>query len=653
MTARDVKASRAALLDILTGISENADRQARDRCPYRDKNDHCTAKFSCQNQRLEPSDSNIATCGHDGPFGYQVAWESKPRLFDKAKSDIAAIKLRSAARRSGRSDPDAKPTTVFELAENRGVKLASSCRQLGECHECIVDIRHGGDALSPRTTEESFLSGSFRLACQAGIVGLNREIDFIPLHRRAKVLTKSSTRNIDLKPAVWREGNDVICLGRRIDQYHGNLFGLAIDLGTTTIVIELLNLETGATLASGAMENPQKFGGSDVMSRISYDNGSYQGELRKAVVNSLNREITAICRSAKASAARIYEIVVVGNSTMRDLFFGLDVQGLGQKPYRSSIERRFRDGELVNTWLQRPARELGVRAHHRAVVTGLPLIGSHVGADTAALVAALEISADDIDVSMVVDIGTNTEIVIAGRGKMFAASSPAGPAFEGGLVKFGMPGQNGAIEKIRISDDRTFEFSTIGDEPAVGICGSGLIDLLAELRASGMMTEKGVLKQDRRAFEAVIDPVQGITFSAEDASHLAQAKAASFCGQALLLKTFGITPAEISHLYLAGGFANYIDVDNAQAIGFVAPVARERVIKVGNAALQGARELLLNTDRREALTTCIVDIEHIELETSPEFFDLFVEGCQFKPMPDDMGQSVNDAPTLDDQRIRR
>ncbi len=637
MSGRDIKASRAALMEILSGIAEHADKQAQDRCPYRDRHDRCTAKFSCRNQVPDDENADAATCAHDGTFGYQVAWESNPRLYDKAKSDIARIRENRAARREGRKSPKDAPTTVFELATAQGVKLASSCRNLGECHECIVDIRTGADALSPPSPEESFLSGSYRLACQAAILDPGADISFVPLHRPAKILTSSTHRPIPLKPAVARDGEDVVLHGRNVGRAKGDLYGLAIDLGTTTIAIELLNLETGEILASGAMENPQKFGGSDIMTRISYDSGAHRGELQKAVINGLNREITALTREADVPAARIYEAVLVGNSTMRDIFFGIDVHALGQKPYRSETERAFRDGTRPDTWLRRPMRELGLRGHHRGVVTGAPLIGSHVGADTAALVSALGVAADDGEITLVVDIGTNTEIILAGQGRMLAASCPAGPAFEGGLVKYGMPGQDGAIEYVRVHEDQTFETRTIGNKPAVGICGSGLIDLLAELRTSEMMTVKGVLKRDRRAFDAVIDPVRGITFSAQDASHLAQAKAASFCGQALLMKTFGITAKDISRLCLAGGFANFIDIDRAQVIGFIAPVARDRIEKVENAALQGARELLLNMDRRANLTKVVATIEHVELETAPEFFDLFVDGCQFKPMPADMG----------------
>jgi uncharacterized 2Fe-2S/4Fe-4S cluster protein (DUF4445 family) len=190
-----------------------------------------------------------------------------------------------------------------------------------------------------------------------------------------------------------------------------------------------------------------------------------------------------------------------------------------------------------------------------------------------------------------------------------------------------MRGALGAIEKVAIGDDVTC--AVIGDAPAVGICGSGLIDLLAELRRTDHMTPKGVFAD--RAREVTVDPSTGITLSRADGSALAQAKAANTVGQQILLRALGVTPAQVDRLYLAGGFARYIDVPNAVAIGFLAPVAADRVVKLGNASLWGARKLLLSASERLRLEPLVRGVEHIELETTPDFFELFVDGCQFKP----------------------
>jgi uncharacterized 2Fe-2S/4Fe-4S cluster protein (DUF4445 family) len=258
------------------------------------------------------------------------------------------------------------------------------------------------------------------------------------------------------------------------------------------------------------------------------------------------------------------------------------------------------------------------------------LIASHVGADITAGLAVTDF-ADDEKTVMLVDVGTNTEVVIRHKGRMLTASCPAGPAFEGGLIKYGMPGYDGAIDSIRFSGDG-FGYTTIGNTSPQGLCGSGLIDLLAELRRHEQMTAKGVFA-DRKQFELTLVPEHNITFSREDASNLAQAKAANYCGQFILMRHLGLTADDIDKLYLAGGFANFIDVQSAVDIGFLPPVPEERIEKIGNAAAQGAREILLSRDKRGAAEETVRNIEHIELESTPDFFEIFVDGCQFKPMP--------------------
>ena len=198
-----------------------------------------------------------------------------------------------------------------------------------------------------------------------------------------------------------------------------------------------------------------------------------------------------------------------------------------------------------------------------------------------------------------------------------------------------MTAGDGAVESLR-RNDGTWEYSTIGGVEPRGICGSGLIDLLAELRSHGIMTPKGVFANKAR--ELMIVPAQGITFSRDDMSNLAQAKAANFCGQFIAMRTFGVEPRDISKLLLAGGFANYVNVRNAIEIGFLAPVPEDRVVKVGNASLAGARQMLLSRQKRRSGEELAKRVEHIELEMTPDFFEIFVEGCQFKPMPSEFGR---------------
>jgi len=524
--------------------------------------------------------------------------------------------------------------TLFDHADELAMEVPTSCRRTGRCHECIVEVRRGMAALSPPTAAESFLRGSYRLACQAWIADPTVDIDFTPLRRKPKILTHTAdSEPMPIDPAVTREGEVVLYAGAPIDRYRGRLLGLAVDLGTTTVVAELVDLESGAVVESASFENPQRFGGSDVMHRISYD-GAHRGELQRSAAAALNRAIRAMVPRLGTSHRTLYEIVVAGNPTMRDILFRLEVQDIGQRPYKSLIERAWRCGEREGTALNEPARALGLVAHPAARVYGLPLIASHVGADTAAcLLAAGMLDATDRP-TMLLDIGTNTEVAVAWRGRITVASCPAGPAFEGGLVTYGMPGYEGAIESLTLGPDgRIRSYRTIGDLPPQGLCGSGLIDLLAELRRHGVMTEMGVFLGDRRLREIALLPEHGITFSRTDASNLAQAKAANVCGQLIVLRAAGLAPAAIERLYLAGGFANFIDVRNAIAIGFLAPVAEERVVKIGNAAVHGARAVLVSLTRRRALEESVRTMQHVELETTPDFFDVFVEGCQFKPMP--------------------
>lgn len=642
-TKKDYQRRLDAMSGIFSDILENAQDKiaGQGRCPYRSAADICTAKFGCAN-RENPKDTGAEPiCAHDGTLDFRTAWETKPESYARTKEKIAQVKERSekarksrqADRRAGMDGQEVAHGNLFDLADTAGLRLASSCGRYGDCHECIVTVTKGAEALAPRTEAEAFLAENYRLACQADVIDPSVEVTFEPLIRSPRILHSQLTKDVPLVPAIKRRGDDVIRDGEKIDRYRGHIYGLAIDLGTTTVAANLFDLETGTAIATAAFENPQRFGGSDIMHRISYDGGPHGGELNKVIINALNREIQVLSESFGFQRREIYEIVVAGNSTMRDLFFKGDVQPIGQRPYKSPIELAYMAGERDSTALVAQARKLGLRAHPKCLVHGLPLIASHVGGDAAASLLALDISPDDDDVTMLVDMGTNTEIVLAGRGRLMVASCPAGPAFEGGLVRHGMASYEGAIEAVRENGD-DYGYDTIGDGAPVGLCGSGLIDILAVLRRTGRMNEKGALAREKgqRNREIVIAAEQGITISGQDISHLAQAKAASNAGQGILMSRFGVGVDDISRLYLAGGFASHVDLANAVEIGLLAPVAPNRVIKAGNTSLQGVSEALLNTDRRQHLEQLVRRAEHVELESEENFFDIFVEACFFKPM---------------------
>ena len=523
--------------------------------------------------------------------------------------------------------------SVFDYADTLKVRVPTSCGRTGQCHECIVEIKRGMPALNSPTQAESFLRQPYRLACQALIAEPDADIEFAVLRRQPKILTHGIRRQVPLAPLSIRRDDGVYFGDERLDDYRGQICGLAVDLGTTTVALNLVDLESGDILYTGSFENPQRFGGSDIMHRISYDGGPFRGELQQAILSGINFEIRDMCRRLKVRARRIYEMVIVGNATMRDLFFGFDVQPIGEKPYKSVTELEMLAGQRATTALNVKAKELGLRIFPRANVYGGPLISSHVGADVAADLLAVGLDQEE-DVVLLVDVGTNTEVVVGNRHRMIAASCPAGPAFEGGEVTYGMPGYNGAVESVTIGDDGV-TCITIGGTPAQGICGSGLVDLLAELRRSGKMNELGVYESGEQAF--VFVPDSGMSLSRADISALAQAKSANFSGQYIALRRYGVPLGEIRKLYLAGGFANYINVENAIDIGFIANMPTERIAKVGNASLEGATLMLSNSDLRQRMEALAPRIEHIELETTPDFFDIFVEGCMFNPMGEPLG----------------
>ncbi len=519
---------------------------------------------------------------------------------------------------------------LYDEADQLSVIVPASCKRTGRCHECVVEVRTGGDQLSPRTAEETFLGPGFRLACQARIERVERDVEFAVLRRRLRILLapEASGEARDLDPAVTiadgrYRGDD----GSDLGVATGSPVGVAIDVGTTTVVLELVDLETGAVLAVAALENPQRFGGSDVMTRISYDS-EVPGELRQALRRALNHELKRLCADLGVDRRRLVDAYVVGNSTMRDLFFGLDVQPIGRIPYRSVTETDLREGRATTTSVVRRAHEIGLLMNPQARVTGGPLIASHVGADAAADLVAVEAVARG-GAFLLVDIGTNSEIIASDGTRILAASSPAGPAFEGGGVRYGMPGADGAIEKVRIEDGR-FRIRTIGDVPPEGICGSGLVDLLAELRRHAWMTDRGTFLD--KAFEIPVEPDLPITLSRADVGHLSIAKAATAVGQRVLLRRLGLATGDLDAVYLAGGFANAIDAASAIAIGLLVPVPGERVVRVGNASIGGARTLLLARHRRAELEELVRRIAHVELESEPDFFDLFTDGCLFEPI---------------------
>jgi uncharacterized 2Fe-2S/4Fe-4S cluster protein (DUF4445 family) len=540
---------------------------------------------------------------------------------------------------AGRRVPLVPGGTLFDAADELAMVVPASCRRSGRCHECVVEVLRGGDALSPPDDQEAFLRPGYRLACRA-VVEREPErgnLEFVVLRRHLRILMPPDGPPLEVDPAVTVADGRIRWFDEDVDAARERLLGVALDVGTTTVVLQVLDLRTGRPVAVGAFENPQRFGGSDVIGRISYE-AERPGELRRAVRRALNHELGRIYTEHGLDRHDVLEVVVVGNATMRDLFFDLDVAPIGRLPFRSVTETAWRAGRAPATSVVRLAHELGVLVHPRARIWGAPLVACHVGADAAADLLPAGFLGDGgqpapapAGPAMLVDVGTNTEVVVTDGARVLAASSPAGPAFEGGFVRFGMAATEGAIEAARLDGDGRWEIRTIGDVEPEGICGSGLVDVLAELRRSGAMSSTGTFPDGTR--KVAIVPEREITFSRADAAHLAQAKAANTVGMRVLLRRLGLRADDLAALHLAGGFASHLDLANAQAIGLLPPVPAERVVLHGNASVRGAAALLLSRGERTRLEAFVGRIEHVELESEPDFFDLYVDGLRFEPLP--------------------
>jgi uncharacterized 2Fe-2S/4Fe-4S cluster protein (DUF4445 family) len=518
--------------------------------------------------------------------------------------------------RKGRAGIEASEGTILDHARKLGVEIASECGGLGECGRCIVRIAKGAECLSQTTEREKKhgLGKDERLACQARVVSPKSDVNvFIKAFGRYSVLSESVITKVDGEPFVHREGNRVFHrTGEDLGEYGGEIFGLAVDVGTTTLVMQVIDLEDGRTLSTIARTNPQIAYGNDVISRIGHTMAVEGGleELQSVVIEAVDESLEALEEEKGEIRRYIYDAVAVGNSTMRDIFFGQEVSSLGVIPFepksREAIVKR--------------APKLGLSINPKAYVYGPPLIGGHAGADALADIMASGMYRDN-GIVMLLDIGTNGEVAIGNRDAIMTASCAAGGAYEGATTKCGVGAIEGAIKNIWIADGHV-GYETIGGSPAVGICGSGLIDLLAELLRNGIMTKQAKIEKE---FYITKD----ISITQEDIYQLITAKAGLRLDQDLLMGYYGATLDEIEKIYLAGGFANYTNPDSAAAIGLLPPAA-DKTVKIGNGALAGAREMLLSQDIRKTAEETAGKIEHIKPnEREPDFAYLVADRMYF------------------------
>jgi len=427
-------------------------------------------------------------------------------------------------------------------------------------------------------------------------------------------------REHDWQVKVALRGHEIVAIGKLSTRW----LGLAVDIGTTKIAGYLLDMETGKTLASKGLMNPQISYGEDVVARIvaATKSPADATRLQTLLAEALNQLAADLCAEIEAQPTDIVEAVVVGNTAIHHLFLGLPVKQLGLSPYVPA----------TTTALDLKAREIGLNIAPGAYVHLLPIIAGYIGADHVAMLLATRI-ADTKGTVLALDIGTNTEICLTHKGKMTSVSCASGPAFEGAHIKFGMRAAPGAIEHVRLQADR-LEIQTISGDAPVGICGSGLLDIVAQLRLNEVVERSGKMGfhpriQIRAGIKEFVlaerPELEPITISQKDVRELQLAKAAIRLGIQVLVEAESLTEADIEQVIIAGAFGTFIDVESAITIGMLPDLPLERFKQVGNAAGTGARLALISQSERDKAKQIAQRDGYIELAKVPDFNRKFAE----------------------------
>lgn len=596
----------------------------------------------------------------------------------------------------------AQDRTVLDAAHDAGVTITATCGRRGRCSDCRVQIVKG--AMPPATLQDTIQLGHdavqerFRLACQTKVI---IDCTVMPAPPRAEVghqiLTSESTGVGDLAldsgvvkrvvkakepveeneqttdiheilgalgepvdprvpieilrkvPSALRDNLGTLTVttfnDRIIDIEPGDTsehkYGFAFDIGTTSIVGSLIDLNTGEQLEAVGSVNPQVQYGGDLMSRIAYAQFDEKklGLLRAKVTSAISDFIREACDKAGIKTSHVYKIVVVGNTCMHHIFLGIDVTHVGLAPYAPA----------VGDTLEFSGRELNLKAAPDAQVCLLPIIAGFVGADSVAAALATRVFDGD-EIRAVVDIGTNGEVIMGNRERLMACSAPAGPALEGAQIKHGMRGAAGAIERVDISDD--VSCSVINDAPAIGICGSGLIDAAAKMLDAGVVDPAGRLRHkdlgalpeaiqtrfkrgpDERFFVLVWAEDSGkdedIVLTQMDIRQLQLAKGAIYAGICMLQQVMQVPDDQLGEVLVCGGFGNYLDLASAVRIRLLPDVPIEKITYAGNAAHIGAQMALLSETERRRADDIAQRVEHVALATNVEFQTIFVDACTFE-----------------------
>ncbi|MBN1975505.1 MAG: DUF4445 domain-containing protein [Sedimentisphaerales bacterium] len=500
---------------------------------------------------------------------------------------------------------------LLEAAGQAGIIINASCGGKGICKKCCVYI--GPDRRKV-------------LACQYKI------------HSDLIVTIPPESRYFEPKIlehgiAGKKEHSD-ICEKYRKTTGKRDIYGAAVDIGTTTVVVKLIDMAEGEIIATEAALNPQSQYGDDVISRITFAESDKKLQiLQKTIIDCINNLIGKLCGKSSVNSDSIYELCAVGNTAMSHIFLGFPIAQLGLSPYHAySLES-----------CDLPADKMGLTINPAGNVHTAENIAGFVGSDTIAVALAADINSAD-QITLIIDIGTNGEIVLGTKDRLYAASCAAGPAFEGARIKCGSRATVGAIEAVIINKD-DIDINVIGNSQARSICGSGLIDTAAVMLELGILEKSGRfadLETLRKKLPAEINKrlrqhngelafflTEKVYISQSDIRQIQLAKAAVQAGIRLLLKQFNIQPCDIQHVLLAGAFGNYIRSHSALKIGLLPAIESGKIQFIGNAAASGSQMMLLSTENRRKASLLAQKIQYIELANSPDFQDVFADCIAF------------------------
>ena len=552
-------------------------------------------------------------------------------------------------------------TTILEAEIQAGLCPDAPCGGQGKCGKCLVKV-NGEIVKACQTPVHSEMKVDTLISSQKHAIlteGLNRPVAFKPglfIHpvklekaiagdnrsdwerlvtevRKASDLEMTHVEpNLKLAASLFdkrKEGEDWFAIHTRdsileLKKEKPKVYMTAFDIGTTTVVGYLMNAENGTVCAIESMMNPQAQYGADVIMRANYALEHGVEALSSCIQTAIDELLHKLAKKKKIQPEEIYQVSIVGNTCMHHLFLGISPGSLVHAPYNPAFSER----------LTLKAKEYGLHIHPQAQLLMLPDIAGYVGADTCGCLLALRQDLKD-EISLMIDIGTNGEMVLGNKEKMATCSTAAGPAFEGAKIECGMRGAAGAVDHVAY-EDGSWTYTTVDHQPAIGLCGSGLIDLVAQLYKAGLIDEMGHLEsgQENDSIFVLVPPEKagnekGVYLTQKDVREVQLAKAAIAAGIQLLMKELGITEKEIQKIYIAGAFGNYMNPASACAIGLLPPELEHLVEPVGNAAGEGAKIALLNTDELEATDRLVRGIRFLELAASAEFQDTFVDELAF------------------------